>query len=231
MPANRDLDSLIPPSAPRHAEALTVPPVPVSQALGDAGEADLRAQLAALEEERERERRAAADARAMVKNRYEQASSDLDAAREDISTLVERLARAEDQVGQVADLKSALQAAKAENAALAERLSAAEREALVAIEAAGEWERKLTQADAAAEVARRQAALATGRAASDGGERQRLREMVRDAQAEAKQFEETVIDQADQLEQLRSALLQAEERHARQMDEFIESLRARRFLT
>jgi len=193
-----------------------------------AADDDLKAKLAAVEEERERERQAAAEARKMVKNRFEQASTALEAAEAEKSALAERLARAEAQAGNVGDAQTSLQAAKAENARLAEKLAAAEREALEAIEAAADWQRRLTQAEAALEVARQQTALAAGRAASDDDERAKLRDQLLDAKAEGKRWQDAVAEQASQIEELKSALLQAEERHIEEMDEFLATLRAPR---
>lgn len=201
---------------------------PRSRMAGDMVGDDLQAKLAAVEEERERERRASAEARAMVKNRFEEANHALEAAQAEKAALADRLARAEAQAGHIGDAQASLQAAKAENAALAERLAEAERDAVQAIEAAGEWERKFSQAQASLEVARQQAALAAGRAVSEENEMARLRDALRDARADAKRWEETVLDQSAEIEELKSALLQAEERHIKEMDDFLESLRAPR---
>jgi chromosome segregation ATPase len=222
--ASSPAQSPAPSSAPSPAPSTDQTPTAERRAADE----DLKAKLAAVEDERERERQAAAEARKMVKNRFEQASTALEAAETEKAALAERLARAEAQAGNVGDAQSSLQAAKAENARLAEKLAAAEREALEAIDVAAEWQRRLTQAEAALEVARQQTALAAGRAASDEDERTKLRDALLDAKAEGRRWQETVLDQAAQIEQLKSALLQAEERHIKEMDEFLESLRAPR---
>ena len=195
---------------------------------GESADNDVKAKLAAVEEERDRERQAAADARKLLKSRFEQASAALEAAEAEKTALAERLARAETQAGNVGDAHTSLQAAKAENARLAERVAAAERDATQALDAAEEWQRRYTQAEAALEVARQQAALASGRAANEADELATLRDELLDVRAERKRWEKNVLDQASQIEQLKSALLQAEERHIKEMDEFLESLRTPR---
>ena len=87
---------------------------------------------------------------------------------------------------------------------------------------------QLTQAQAALDVARQQTALAAEHSTADRAEHERLTDALIEAQSETKRWQQKVDEHAEQVEQLKAELLQAEERHIQAMDEFLESLRAHR---